>query len=73
MKAFPLAWHKECLKNSEAGLAREEISLQAHEKRTVVDRLRTAFLRQQIEEAEKQGKLAFCPDKFLKNMRPPGV
>lgn len=62
----PLSWHRECLQNQRANLAREE---EQHERRaTELERRRrdVAFSEAQIAEAEARGLTEFDSERFLK-------
>ena len=69
MRVMPIEWHKKCLQNATTYLEREIAELERMKRN--VDRLReqTEFAKQQILEAERQGKDRFDPDKFLSKLR----
>lgn len=58
-------WHKECLKNMMANLARERINLENIIKAIQLGEQSILFYQRQIETAEKQNKVSFDRDRFL--------
>ena len=66
MKAMPLDWHENCLRNSEIWLAEQENELARFQTRMERNRKEVDFLRQQIEAAKKAGKTKFDAGTYLK-------
>lgn len=70
MGKFSLEWHRNCLKNMEAHLAREEQVLIRANAAIVRTRERVDFTRNQIAEAERRGLDGFDADRLLIKGKP---
>lgn len=62
---FPIAWHKDNLRNFEQSLQQAERELLHFQARVERMRSELAFRKRQIEEAERRGLDRFDPDRIL--------
>ena len=70
MKAYPVAWHQECLKNFKVSM--EQKKKQLANLTTEVARMEreAAFRQLQIDEALLMGKEKFDEDRYLQHRKP---